>query len=71
MGRLYPAEPPELCDAEGARKLKERIEAYWAEKGFSVAVTLPREVYVPQMRTSRHDVRSDMVDGYPKEWGKR
>lgn len=61
------AEPPayELCNGEGARKLKARIEAYWSERGYAVNVRLVKGEFVMAMRSSRFDVRSDMINGMP------
>lgn len=58
------------CDADGARGLKERIEAYWRERGGAVAIKLVDAGFVTAMRTARVDVRSDMVDGWPREWAR-
>ena len=46
----------DLCTPEGARRLKARIEAYWAERGYDVNVDLVE---------ARTDVRSNLVNGMP------
>jgi len=56
------------CTPEGARRLKSRIEAYWAERGYDVTVDLVDAGFMPAMRSARTDVRSNMVNGLP---GKR
>ncbi len=53
------------CDAEGARRLKEKIREYWAERGYEVDVDLVDSGFVAAMRSARTDVRSDMVNGMP------
>lgn len=58
------------CDHPGAVQIKERIESYWRERGATVAVELVEAEYVPNMRTARVDVRSDMLNGLPRKWVK-
>lgn len=58
----------DLCDLNGAARLKERIETYWRERDGAVSVVLRSAEYVPSMRTGRVDVRSDMLNGGPREW---
>jgi hypothetical protein len=53
------------CDEEGAKRLREKINAYWIERGFEVDVNLIDAGFVPAMRSARTDVRSNMVNGMP------
>jgi hypothetical protein len=55
----------DFCDQEGARKLKAKIEEYWATRGFDVSINLVDAGFVPAMRSARTDVRSNMVNGMP------
>ena len=55
----------DLCTPEGARRLKERIEAYWKERGYDVKVDLVEAGFMPAMRSARTDVRSNLVNGLP------
>ncbi|MEE2567287.1 phosphoglycolate phosphatase [Hyphobacterium marinum] len=55
----------DFCTPEGARRLKQRIEAYWAERGYDVNVDLVDAGFMPAMRSARTDVRSNMVNGMP------
>ncbi len=55
----------DFCNAEGARRLKQRIEEYWRERGYAVEVKLVEAGFVAAMRSARTDVRSDMVNGFP------
>ncbi|HVY90820.1 MAG TPA: hypothetical protein VG942_18275 [Hyphomonadaceae bacterium] len=55
----------DFCDQEGARKLKAKIEEYWASRGFDVSINLVDAGFVPAMRSARTDVRSNMVNGMP------
>ena len=56
----------EWCDNDGAQRLKQRIEAYWRERGYDVDVALVDAGFTPSMRTARIAVRSDMVNGMPR-----
>lgn len=55
----------DFCNVDGARRLKQRIEEYWRERGFTVDVKLIEAGFVAAMRSARTDVRSDMVNGFP------
>lgn len=59
----------EYCNRNGAIALKEKIEAYWAARGYSVEVELRNAGFHPAMRTARYtaryDVRSNLKDGLP------
>ncbi|MCG8442532.1 MAG: hypothetical protein MI723_12055 [Caulobacterales bacterium] len=54
------------CTQEGARRLKQKIEAYWRDRGYDVEVKLVEAGFMPAMRSARTDVRSDMVNGMPR-----
>lgn len=55
----------DFCSVDGARRLKQRIEDYWRERGYNVDVKLVEAGFVAAMRSARTDVRSDMVNGFP------
>jgi hypothetical protein len=55
----------DFCNVDGARRLKQRIEEYWRDRGYSVDVKLVEAGFVAAMRSARTDVRSDMVNGFP------
>jgi len=55
----------DFCNVEGARRLKQRIEEYWRDRGFAVDIKLVEAGFVAAMRSARTDVRSDMVNGMP------
>lgn len=55
----------DFCNADGARRLKQRIEEYWRDRGYHVDVKLVEAGFVAAMRSARTDVRSDMVNGLP------
>lgn len=55
----------DFCNADGARRLKQRIEDYWRERGYTVEIKLVEAGFVAAMRSARTDVRSDMVNGLP------
>lgn len=50
----------------GAATLKQRIEAYWRERGYEVQVMLVDGPFNPALRAARVDVRSELVNGLPK-----
>lgn len=56
----------DFCTREGALRLKERIEAYWKERGYDVTIELHEAGFMPAMRSARTDVRSNMVNGLPR-----
>lgn len=56
----------DFCTADGARRLKLKIQEYWRDRGYDVSVDLIEEGFVPAMRSGRTDVRSDMVNGLPR-----
>ncbi len=55
----------DFCNAFGAGRLKQRIEDYWRARGCAVNVQLLESRFTAAMRSSRTDVRSDMLDGLP------
>jgi len=55
-------------DRAGASALKERIEAYWRERGHEVEVHLVEAPFTPAVRAARFDVRSEMINGLPRGW---
>jgi len=57
----------DFCNVDGARRLKQRIEEYWKDKGYNVDVKLIEAPFVAAMRSARTDVRSDMVNGFPRK----
>lgn len=72
--RRTPAEPNayeaeyagDPCTMEGALRLKQKIEEYWAARGATVNARPVEAGFVPAMRSARVDVRSDMLSGWPK-----
>lgn len=58
--------PGDWCTSEGARRLKQKIEGYWRERGYEVEISLVEAGFMPAMRSARTDVRSDMVNGMPR-----
>jgi hypothetical protein len=55
----------DYCTREGAERLKQQIEAYWAERGHDVKVNLVQGGFLASMRSARTDVRSNLVNGVP------
>lgn len=56
----------DFCSRDGAHALKQKIEAYWSERGHNVQVMLHNVGFHPAIRAARFDVRSDMVNGMPR-----
>jgi hypothetical protein len=56
----------DFCTGDGARRLKQKIEDYWRDRGYDVNVKLIDAGFVAAMRSARTDVRSDMVNGMPR-----
>jgi len=55
----------DFCTREGAERLKDKIEAYWAERGHDVRINLVSGGFLASMRSARTDVRSNMINGVP------
>lgn len=55
----------DLCDQDGASRLATKIQDFWRKRGFDVIVEMHEEGFVSTMRSSRTDVRSDMINGMP------
>ncbi len=55
----------DFCNVDGARRLKQRIEEYWRDRGYNVDVKLVEAGFIAAMRSARTDVRSDMINGLP------
>jgi hypothetical protein len=60
------AREPDYCSQHGAGALRATIEAYWAERGQHVLVSLHNVGFHPAIRAARFDVRSDMLNGKPR-----
>lgn len=55
----------DYCTREGAERIKQQIEDYWAERGRKVNINLVKGGFLASMRSARTDVRSNMVNGIP------
>lgn len=51
--------------ADGAVRLKRKIEEYWARRGFDAEVNLVHGPFTSVARSARVDIRSKMVNGRP------
>lgn len=54
------------CTEDGAKRLKQKIEQYWTERGYDVSIDLVDACFIAAMRSARTDVRSNMVNGMPR-----
>jgi hypothetical protein len=55
----------DYCTREGAERIKQQIEDYWAERGRKVNINLVQGGFLASMRSARTDVRSNMINGVP------
>ena len=55
----------DLCNRDGADRLAAKIQDFWRKRGFDVVVEMRDEGFVSTMRSSRTDVRSNMINGMP------
>jgi hypothetical protein len=63
---LKPGDTSDHCDSDGAKRLAQRIEQYWRERGYAVDMKLIEGAFIAAMRSTRVDIRSDMVNGMPR-----
>lgn len=54
-----------FTDKAGASELKARIEAYWRARGHEVMVSLVEAPFTHAIRSTRYDIRSELVNGLP------
>lgn len=52
----------------GAETIADRITAYWRARGYKVTCTIVEVPFTVPMKSGRWDVRSDMVNGLPKDY---
>ena len=55
----------DYCTREGAERIKQQIEEYWADRGHDVSINLIKGGFLASMRSGRTDVRSNMINGIP------
>lgn len=61
------ANPTDYTDRAGASLLKQRIEAFWRERGHDIQVVLVDAAFTPALRAARVDVRSELINGLPRK----
>lgn len=54
-----------FVDKTGASELARRIEEYWKTRGYQVEIDLRPVEFTTELRSSRYDVRSNLVNGWP------
>ena len=66
---------PDLCTEHGAKSVAARIERYWHDRGiqergepYVVTTRLKQHGFSAKMREAWYSVRTDMVNGYPKDY---
>ena len=55
----------DFCTQNGAIRLKNRITRFWKNQGYDVKIELINGGFLQSIRSSRTDVRSDMINGMP------
>lgn len=60
--------PTEYAGRVGAERIAAAIRNYWFARGGVVNTTVKQGAFSMTLRYSPWYVRSDMVDGYPREW---
>lgn len=53
---------------KGANALADRIRGHWAKQGHHVSFKLQDAPFMPAMRSGRVDLRSDMLNGWPRDY---
>ena len=56
----------DFCGVDGADRLKKMIESHWRGLGHEVRVYCQQGEHHSQMRITRMDVRSNMINGMPR-----
>lgn len=51
---------------DGAHRLKKKIEDYWGARGYAVQVAVIPHEFVQAMRSRRYEIKSDLVNGWPR-----
>lgn len=59
--------PPDTTSAEGAARLVEIITRYWAEQGGQPRLRVMGGRFDPDLKQPRVDIRSNMINGWPRE----
>lgn len=57
----------DLSTRSGAAALAAKIRDYWTERGFAVLLSVEEKGFHPVTRAVRFEVRSDLVDGLPRQ----
>lgn len=52
-------------DKNGANEIARRIKEYWEARGYTVDIDLRPVEFTTELRSSRYDVRSNLVNGWP------
>ena len=47
-------------------EIKARIQRYWKARGYDVEVNVAPTYFSQAFRGVRHEIKSDMINGYPK-----
>ena len=54
-----------------AQALLEKIQAYWADRGYEVQGSVVEGEYNPRLRSTVYEVFTDLVAGLPKDYARR
>lgn len=61
------SDPDSTFTKDGADRLAAMISEYWAKRGKSVQLRVSQSGFHPAIRSARYDIRSDMVNGMPRQ----
>jgi hypothetical protein len=67
----YPGKRGDNCSKDGAQRIAQMIEDYWKAKGVDVSTRFAHMSFKPSMRSASVHVRSDMVNGLPRQLAER
>lgn len=52
---------------KGARELRDKVNAFWAERGFTANARIVRHKFHKSMRGAFYEIASDLRNGLPPE----
>ena len=67
----YPGKHGDNCSRDGAQRLAQKIKDYWKARGVDVTTSFDHMDFKPTMRSTSVHVRSDMVNGLPRQLAER
>lgn len=59
---------PDLHTERGANACAHKVREYWRRRGYAVNVWTEPQCFVPRMRAAWYAVRSDLINGLPRNY---